>query len=206
MDFSKQYEVGEDIKIFLMKDSELFFTGKILEMNYENKILIIGFSDRVLCAGDIISIKKEYGEHIFIFNSKVLKVIEGHKILLKWPAEENRMNKKEFYKLPLCLDIEINSNDNKKYYGKTEEISNNGILLTMDKLFKVGENIKLTIPLQNELILKNVSVLVKDIEKGKCMPYRYYVSFEEAEEIVREKILAYIFRVQRILLQISKNM
>lgn len=206
MDFSKQYMVGEDIKIFLMKDSELFFTGKILEMNFENRILIIEFFDRILCQGDIISIKKEYGEHIFIFNSKVLKIIDGQKILLKWPVEENRMNKKEFYKLPLCLDVEIGSTDNKKYYGKTEEISNCGILLTMDKLFKVGDNIRLTIPLHNELILKNVSGLIKEIEKGKCMPYRYYVSFEEAESIVKEKILAYIFRVQRILLQISKNM
>lgn len=207
MKFIEQFKPGDNVKVFLSKDSKAFYNAKILQMNGEENSFDIEFIAKELIVGDRISIKKESKEHIFVFCTKVIKSTKGDfRITLEIPTDVSRLNKKEFFSLPLNLEIGIKNSKNLIYSAQSNEISDIGLSLGMNSILNVDEPVELTIPFHKDFTLEHVKGIVKKVENGKNSNFKYFIVFDSLENSVKEQILVYIFKVQKILLQISKNM
>jgi len=76
----------------------------------------------------------------------------------------------------------------------------------MNNILNMDETVELTIPFHKDFTLEHVKGIVKKIENGKNSNFKYFIVFDSLENNVKEQILVYIFKVQKILLQISKSM
>ena len=76
----------------------------------------------------------------------------------------------------------------------------------LDKKLYPNENVRVTIPFSTDFILEDIEGVVKRIEKGSKLPYKYGINFDYIDAPVREEIVSYIFQVQKMLLKISNNM
>ena len=207
MEFLQQFRQGDNIKIFLSKDCKCFYNSKILEIHKEQKEFVIEFNEKDLICGDLISVKSEQNEHIFMFCTKVVDALKGnYRVTLEMPKEINRLNKKDFFSLPLNLQIDVKNSRNIVYTAESNEISDIGLSLGMNDILNIDETVKMTIPLYKDFILEDVKGIVKKIENGKNLNFKYFIAFDSLDNRVSEQLLAYIFKVQKILLQISKNM
>jgi len=205
--FIEQFKPGDNVKVFLSKDSKAFYNGKIFQINVEQNSFDIEFIAKDLIAGDRISIKKEYKDYIFVFCTKVTKSTKGDfRITLEIPSDVSRLNKKEFFSLPLNLEIGIKNSKNLIYSAQSNEISDTGLSLGMNNILNMDETVELTIPFHKDFTLEHVKGIVKKIENGKNSNFKYFIVFDSLENNVKEQILVYIFKVQKILLQISKSM
>lgn len=209
MDFKEQFKIGDLIKINDKKDSGTFFATKILSIDYEKGFFIIKNIEKNIPLGESISAKREFRDIIFIFNTKVLGFAhkdENDIIVLKIPKEVNRVQRREFYRLPLNVGISLRDSHGNICLGESDDISGMGLSVELDSPLRLNENVKVTIPFTKDFIVEDIESVVKRVDKGSKLPYRYGINFDYIEDEAREKIVTYIFQVQKMLLKISKNM
>ena len=209
MDFKEQFKIGDVVKINISKDSSNFYITKIIDIDYENKIFVVHSIKKDIPVNSFISIKREFKDIIFIFTSRVL----GYKhneykniIVLHIPEEINRIQRREFYRLPLNVKITMRNSSNELCLGESLDISGLGMCVELNKKLHQDENVKITIPFSNDFIIEDIEGIVKRIDKGTKLPYKYGINFDYIDAPVREEIVSYIFKVQKMLLQISSNM
>lgn len=209
MEFKEQFKVGDIIKINQTKDSPYFYVTKIIAIDLAKDFFVIHSIEKNLVLGEFITVKREFKDLIFIFNSKVLGF--SHKeheniIVLKIPKEVNRIQRREFYRLPLNIGISIRDSKDNICLGESDDISGMGLSVELDAPLKMEENVKITIPFTKDFIIEDIEGIVKRIDKGAKLPYKYGINFDYIDEDVREEIVTYIFKVQKMLLQISNKM
>ena len=209
MDFKEQFKIGDVVKINTSRDSNSFYITKIVDIDYESKIFVVHSIEKDIPVNSFISIKREFKDIIFIFTSRVL----GHKynehkntLVLHIPKEINRIQRREFYRLPLNIAISITNSSDETYLAESLDISGLGICIESNKKLYQDENVKVTIPFSNDFILEDINGIVKRITKGRKLPYRYGINFDYIDSPIRDQIVSYIFKVQKMLLQISNNM
>lgn len=209
MDFKEQFKIGDVVKINISKDNINFYVTKILAIDYEKNYFVVHSISKDIPVNSVISVKREFKDIIFIFNTKVLGYTHHeHKniIVLSIPKEINRVQRREFYRLPLNVKISIRNSSDEICLGESLDISGLGMCVELDKKLYQNENVRVTIPFSNDFILEDIEGIVKRIDKGTRLPYKYGINFDYIEAPVREKIVSYIFQVQKMLLQISNNM
>lgn len=209
MDFKEQFKIGDVVKINISKDSINFYVTKILAIDYEKNYFVVHSISKDIPVNSAISVKREFKDIIFIFNTKVLGYTHHeHKniIVLRIPKEINRIQRREFYRLPLNVKVSIRNSSDEICLGESLDISGLGMCVELDKKLYQNENVRVTIPFSSDFILEDIEGIVKRIDKGTRLPYKYGINFDYIEAPVREKIVSYIFQVQKMLLQISNNM
>lgn len=209
MDFKEQFKIGDLIKINDKKDSGKFFVTKILAIDYEKGFFVINNIEKEIPLGEQISGKREFRDIIFIFNTKVLGFIhkeEKNILVLKIPKEVNRVQRREFYRLPLNVSISIRDSNSNICLGESDDISGMGLSVELDSPLRLNENVKVTIPFAKDFIVEDIESVVKRVDKGNKLPYKYGINFDYIEDEAREQIVSYIFQVQKMLLKLSKNM
>ena len=208
MDFKEQFKIGDVVKINISKDSINFYVTKILAIDYEKNYFVVHSISKDIPVNSAISVKREFKDIIFIFNTKVLGYTHHeHKniIVLRIPKEINRIQRREFYRLPLNVKVSIRNSSDEICLGESLDISGLGMCVELDKKLYQNENVRVTIPFSSDFILEDIEGIVKRIDKGTRLPYKYGINFDYIEAPVREKIVSYIFQVQKMLLQISNN-
>ena len=209
MDFKEQFKTGDVVKINISKDSSNFYVTKILTIDYEKKFFVVHSINKDIPVNSFISVKREFKDIIFMFNTKVLGYTHNeHKniIVLHIPKEINRIQRREFYRLPLNVPISVRNSADEICLGESLDISGLGMCVELDKKLYPNENVRVTIPFSTDFILEDIEGVVKRIEKGSKLPYKYGINFDYIDAPVREEIVSYIFQVQKMLLKISNNM
>lgn len=209
MEFKEQFRIGDTIKINGHVDSSVFYLTKILAIDYEKDFFVVHSIEKELELGAVISGKREFKDIIFIFNTKVLGFMhKEHKdiLVLKIPKEVNRIQRRDFYRLPLKLKISVRNSQDEIGLGETIDISGMGISVELDMRLRINENVRVTIPFSKDFIIENIEGVVKRADKGKILPYKYGINFEYIDNYEREELVSYIFKIQNMLLKLSKNM
>ena len=136
MDFKEQFKTGDVVKINISKDSSNFYVTKILTIDYEKKFFVVHSINKDIPVNSFISVKREFKDIIFIFNTKVLGYTHNeHKniIVLHIPKEINRIQRREFYRLPLNVPISVRNSADEICLGESFDISGLGMCVELDK-------------------------------------------------------------------------
>lgn len=216
--FKEHFKIGDKIKlgIYKNKDEIDFYESKIADVNTEKNILKIyniNTKDNIISLkkGEKLHITKELGSTIFFFHTNFL-FIEKSKFAylnLDLPLEIEKMQRREFYRLDVNVKVSIkkeNTNDCEFYLGITSDLSGNGLSVDLDAVLDLGDVVSINFSLIEDIGVDEIYGKVVRVAKGELLPHRYGIEFIDLELSMKEKIIAYIFQVQRLKIQIAKSM
>lgn len=132
--------------------------------------------------------------------AKIIGKVEEDQLLLlhlKILDEFTRIQRRKFYRLKICLDVNINGLTK----ANTIDISGNGMLIISKTLFEVGAYVSGSIDLEGSgVFFKGVVVRVKDAKREGY--YQTSIHFNDIDEDVQDTIIKFIYSKQ---LQMLKN-
>jgi|GEM_PF-3809845 len=211
------FKIGDKIKVGIYKNkTEMdFFESKIADINFEEnllKIYNIGNKDNPIFIKEQekLYITKELGSTIFFFHTTYLSKEKGKfdYLNLNLPLEIEKMQRREFYRLDVNIKLSIrkeNQLDNEIYLGETSDLSGNGLSVDLDAQLEMGDIVIINFSLTEDMNVNEIYGKIVRIAKGELLPQRYGIEFIDLELSIKEKIIAYIFQVQRIKIQIAKS-
>lgn len=208
MTFKEQFKVGDLVKMNESRESPTFHVTKIIAIEEKKDVFVVHSISKELLLGAVLTVKREFNDMIFLFTTKVLatKEKDGKGILtLEIPKHIDRIQRREFYRLPLQVKISLKNSENKLCLGETIDISGTGINLELNSKLEINEIISLTLNITDDFILENMGGIVKRGAKGNKLPYRYGINFIYIDTHTQEQLVAHIFKVQKMLLSFSKN-
>lgn len=216
MTFKDHFKVGDRVKIgiHLNPKDVKFYESKILDIIFEKNVMIVyGITEH----GKIINIKsqgeisvlKETGPLVFLFNTRGVN-IDSHNIsgiALKIPKEIERMQRRDFFRLPINVKISLKKEgDPKIHLGETSDLSGNGLSIDLDTELEKDDIVIMDLPLTDDIYISEVYGKVSRITEGVLLPYRYGIQFTDIDKDQREQIVSYIFQIQRMRIKIANEL
>lgn len=210
------FKIGDIIKVGVQKrrNETNFYDSKIADIVEEEGIFKIynissEKSDLFLEENEKISIMKEEGSIIFMFSTRYVGKDKGKfdYLVLSIPKEVERMQRREFYRLPINVKIDVKKENKKEIYlGETLDLSGNGLSVDLDAELDKDERVIVNLPLTEKLYIDNIYGKISRVGKGELLPYRYGIKFTDIELEKKEKLISYIFEVQRMRIKLAKSM
>lgn len=210
------FKIGDKVKlgIHLNKHDMTFFETKILDISEDTKELFlydVNSKNKTINIdeGEIISIVKEQGALVFLFNTILLERNSENlnSIVVRIPSEIERMQRREFYRLPIAVKIALRKTEDKKIaLGETLDLSGNGLSVDLDSDLEINDEVILDLPLTEDIHISDVYGKVTRKGKGELLPFRYGIEFNNIEENKRERIVSYIFQIQRMRIKLAKDL
>lgn len=211
------FKIGDKIKVGIYKNkTEMdFFESKIADINFEEnllKIYNIGNKEHpiIIKENEKLYITKELGSTIFFFHTKYLSKEKGKfdYLHLHLPLEIEKMQRREFYRLDVNIKVTVkkeNKNECDIYLGETSDLSGNGLSVDLDAKLEMGDIVIINFSLTENMNVDEIYGKIVRVAKGELLPHRYGIEFIDLELSIKEKIIAYIFQVQRLKIQIAKS-
>ncbi len=210
------FKIGDKVKLglHLNKHDMTFFDTKILDISQDTKELFLYDIDSKsnsinIDEGEIVSIIKEQGALVFLFNTILLERHSSNlnSILVRIPSEIERMQRREFYRLPISVKIALKKpNSNKISLGETLDISGNGLSVDLNTELNINDEVIIDLPLTENIHISDIYGKISRKDKGQLLPFRYGIEFNNIEENKREKIVSYIFQIQRMRIKLAKDL
>lgn len=132
-------------------------------------------------------------------------------IKIQFPEKVKKVQRRNFVRVQATLSVQYYFNEYHKkeeeelpvYCGRTLDLSGGGICLFTEHLVKYGQKIYLTIQLPNSIEVKTIGKVVRTEQLGSGFEKKYKlgIQFIEINERDRDKIISYIFEIQRQLIK-----
>ncbi len=210
------FKIGDRVKIGLHinKHDMTFFDTKIMDISSDTKELFLYDINSKkesfkIDEGEIISVIKEEGTLVFLFNTIFLNRVEDNfnLIVLRIPSEIERMQRREFYRLPISVKISLRKpQSNKISLGETLDISGSGLSVDLDIDLDLNDEVIIDLPLTDEIYISDIYGKVTRKDEGQLLPFRYGIEFNNIEKNKRERIVSYIFQIQRMRIKLAKDL
>lgn len=160
-----------------------------------------------MCKGAVIRVPEDTRVGVMVFSGD--KVYKGkgvaasnfkdgcfHYTDIKMETELERFERRNYYRLPLMKFIKIMRQDSEEVVeGRTLDISGGGIKFSSSEEFYKGEKILIEFEMENECIELEGEVVT--INEGVIEDCKYGTRFELMGDKVVDKIVSYIFKIQR---------
>lgn len=212
------FKIGDKIKVGIHRDGNeaSYYDSKIADISVEEEIVkiynISNKNNRVfLYPGDTISVMKDSGSVIFLFDTSYLGKDRGRfdYLLLKLPKKIERMQRREFFRLPVNVKLSLkkeNDESGEIFLGETLDLSGSGLSVDLDAVLEKGDKVIIDLPLTSEVYIEEIYGKISRVSEGELLPHRYGIEFTDIEANKKEKIVAYIFEVQRMRIKLAKSM
>jgi c-di-GMP-binding flagellar brake protein YcgR len=213
-----QFKIGDKVKIGIRKDGneQSFYDSKIADISEEENIVkIYNISDSNnsvnLFPGDSISVMRDSGSVIFLFDTNYIGKDRSRfdYLLLKFPKKIERLQRREFFRLPINVKLSLKKEDDDTgeiFLGETLDLSGSGLSVDLDAVLEKDDKVVISLPLTNDIQIDDIYGKVSRVGDGELLPYRYGIEFTDIEANKKEKIVAYIFEVQRMRIKLAKSM
>ena len=212
------FKIGDRIKVGIHRDGTetSYYDSKIADISIEEEIVkIYNISDKnnrvSIYPGDLITVMKDSGSVIFLFDTSYLGNDRGRfdYLLLKFPKKIDRMQRREFFRLPINVRLSLkkeNDENEEIFLGETLDLSGSGLSVDLDTVLEKDDKVIINLPLTSEVSVEEIYGKVSRVGEGELLPYRYGIEFTDIEANKKEKIVAYIFEVQRMRIKLAKSM
>lgn len=187
--------------VTLMEENE--FTTRIEKIE-DDKVTVLS----PICKGAILRVPENTRVEIIVFTGD--KVYKGkgisvnnfksgnfHLTEIEIKSEVERFERRNYYRLSILKPIRIMKVDSEEVIeGKTIDISGGGAQLKSEEKLYKGQKILIEVELDGEFLELDGEV-VNIMEGINYHDEKYGVKFNEVGEKVTDKIVSYIFSVQR---------
>lgn len=210
------FKIGDRIKVGIHRDGNetSFYDSKIADISVEEeivKIYNISNNGSFLYTGDSITVMKDSGSIIFLFDTNYLGRDKGKfdYLLLELPKKIDRMQRREFFRLPINVKLSLKKENDESeaiFLGETLDLSGSGLSVDLDAVLEKGDKVVINLPMTKDVYIEDIYGKVSRVSEGELLPYRYGIEFTDIEANKKEKIVAYIFEVQRMRIKLAKSM
>jgi c-di-GMP-binding flagellar brake protein YcgR len=206
---------GDDLRVNQLLEIEMeynekkvIFASRVEEIEQEYLVIAAPIRKGILQmppSGTEILIQFRHRETLWGFQSQVIaKRLRPIPVwLIKKPSKFIKLaQKRNWVRLGVTLPLQfefLDRDDDEKYEGFTVDISGGGLLLSSYYECKTGERLKLDLLLNEENTISLVARVVRTFDKDEKALQRYRVAleYEDISEILRDKVIKFVFDKQR---------
>ncbi|KNF08252.1 type IV pilus assembly protein PilZ [Gottschalkia purinilytica] len=181
---------------------EKFDNGDIRILTPISKSKLVGFRE-----GAEIKLVVFDKDKMYKLNGIVQRNIEDntlHYTDIKPVSEINKIERRNYFRVSMSKKIKVISHSigRKTFYADTIDISGGGMQFITDKVLNDDDELLIELNIDDEIILLNGKV-INIITSQYTQKLRYCVKFVDMDFRTQDKIIKYLFKVQRERLRVQ---
>ena len=185
-----------DGELFLTKISDIDESYETLDLNLpmENRQYVIARNGEQVK----VSLKKDDGIYCFKAKIKYRSLDPYAHIRVEFPKKLIKEQRRQFFRMPVNLMIAMKKEDEEKArQGVSIDLSGGGFCLISRAVFEKNDIVTMDFDLTNGTRVEEIRGIVKWRVNKSENQYEYGIEFLNLNNKLREKLLSYLFELQR---------